>query len=160
MPVAFNFKLLVADDTFALLLQPKFQPALIAAGWLYPLTLRAFFKVEFPLRVIRVGCAFDLEVSSDGCLVRLVQANRTDFARTIQPRAAEHLAPVRAWVVLLRHPRGGLLPVAASRPAPERLTDLPVHTPKRPPTRSVPMIVRPTSNDRIELHYQVSGARL
>ncbi len=160
VPVAFNCKRLVADDTFALRLQAKFPPALSAAGWLYPLTLSACCTVEFPRRVLRVGCALDLEVSSEGCLVRLGQAQRRDFARPLQPRAAAHLAPVRAWVVLLRHPRGGLLPVSASRPAPERLTALPVHPPKRPPTRSVPLLVCPPANARIELHSHVSGARL
>src|SRR6266487_3422341 len=141
VPVAFVLQLLAADDASALLLQPKFQPALIAVRLLYHLTLSAFFKVEFPLRVIRIGCAFDLAVSSDSCLVRLTQTHGADLACAVQGRAAEHLPSVHARVVLLCYPPGSLLPVSASRPAPQRLTDLPVHPPKRPPTRPVPVIV-------------------
>jgi len=71
VPVAFDLKLLAAYDTLAFLLQPKFQPPLVPARLLYHLTLGAFFKVEFPRRVIRIGCPFDLDVSPDRCLVRL-----------------------------------------------------------------------------------------
>lgn len=119
VPVAFILQLLAADEAFAFLLQPKFQPTLITLYLLYHLTLSAFFKVEFPLRVIRVGCTFDLDVSSQACLARLVQTNRTDFARSIQDCATEHLTSTfRAGEVLPLHPRDGLLAVAATRPSP------------------------------------------
>ncbi len=160
VPVAFDLKLLAAYDTLAFLLQPKFQPPLVPARLLYHLTLGAFFKVEFPRRVIRIGCPFDLDVSPDRCLVRLREADRANFARTIQPRPAEHLPSICVRVVFLGYPRRSLLRVSAGRSAPQRLTDLPVHFPERAPTRAVLMIVRPTANYRVELHDQVSGPGL
>ena len=95
VPVAFVLKLLAADDTLAFLLQPKFQPAPVPACSLHHLTLSAFFKVEFPFGIIRVSRSFDLDVPSDDCLVRLAQPSRTNFARLIQDRTAEHLTTLR-----------------------------------------------------------------
>ena len=55
-----------ANCAAALLDKPELHQASITARVVYHLKSKTFFKVDFPILVIGIGCSSDLKVSLDG----------------------------------------------------------------------------------------------
>ena len=66
MPSRESGNRLVTDGTETVLLFPQVQQLPSAFEGMCHFHAEAFFKVHFPLRVIRVGCPFDLDMPLNG----------------------------------------------------------------------------------------------
>ena len=71
--------LLSTNRTAALLSKPEMDQASITLRGVYHLKTKTFFKVDFPLRVIGIGLASDLEVTLDRSVGGQTQSNALAF---------------------------------------------------------------------------------
>lgn len=68
-----------ADRAASLLCKPEMHQSSITFRVVYHLKTMTFFKVDFPVPVIGIGLASDLEVSLDGSGLGLAQMNGLPF---------------------------------------------------------------------------------
>src|SRR5262245_11900322 len=108
------------------------------------------FKIEFPSRVVGVGCVFDFGMSLDGYTGSVEQMGFTDFAFSVLDFAVEDpVTMTNGAEVFFFDPLGGLVRMPAFGPAPQGFEDGVVHFGKGLFTDDVPVIVGPAPNERI-----------
>ena len=118
----------------------------------------AFFEVGFIGWIVRVSFAFYLDVSFDGSARGVVQP---DFGRpcfVIAGFTEEGPVTIPAPVKVFRfEPARAFVGVPSSCPLPQTREDVVIHVSERVFAHHVPMIVRPTTNLRVELIDQIGG---
>ena len=65
MPPGFTGDLLLAEGTKTLLRSPEVEQLSFASEIIHGLGIQSFFKVGFPLGIIRIGLGFDLGMAVD-----------------------------------------------------------------------------------------------
>ena len=78
-PAGLSGDFLSANRAAALLSKPEMDQATITLQGVYHLKTKTFFKVDFPLRVIGIGLASDLEVTLDRSVGGQTQSNALPF---------------------------------------------------------------------------------
>src|SRR5579859_5258180 len=118
----------------------------------------AFFEVGFIGWIVRVGFAFDLDVSFDGSALGVVQPDFIWPSLVITGFTEEGpITVLTPFKVFRFEPARGLVRVPPPCPLQQTREDSAVHASKRAFAHHVPMIVRPTTNLRVELTDQVGG---
>ena len=111
--------LLAADRTYPVLLFPQVEQLPSPAQVVDHLHAKAFFKVQLPSWVIRIGFTFDLDVTCDCHARRIKQTYSIGFPIPAVCLSAEHpVLPFDAVKVFILHPPPGLLLMSASCPLP------------------------------------------
>ncbi len=118
----------------------------------------AFFEVAFIGWIVRVGFAFNLDVSFDGSALGVVQPDfsRPSFvlARFTEEGPVTIPAPVK---VFRFEPARAFVRMSSSCPFPQTREDGVIDASERAFAHHVPMIVRPTANLWVELSDQIGG---
>ena len=118
----------------------------------------AFFEVGFIGWIVRVGFAFNLDVSFDGSALGVEKPKFIWPSLVIAGFTEEGpIAVPTPFKVFRFEPARGLVRVPSSCPLPQAREDVVIHASKNAFTHHVPMIVRPTTNFRVELIDQVGG---
>ena len=119
----------------------------------------AFFEVGFIGWIVRVGFAFDLDVSFDGGALGVVQPDFAWLSLVIAafPRRSTSHDPRLPLKVFLFEPARGLFRVPSPCPLPQTMEDGVINASERAFAHHVPMIVSPTPNLRVELIDQIGG---
>ena len=118
----------------------------------------AFFEVGFIGWIVRVGFAFNLDVSLDGSALGVVQPDFSRPSFVIAGFTEEGPITIPAPVKVFRfEPARAFVRVPSSCPLPQTREDVAIHVSKRVFAHHVPMIVRPTANFRVELIDQIGG---
>lgn len=152
---------LAAAETLALLGYPTSQPPLMSVSVGSHLAPRARSEVAFPRRVMRIRRPCDLDVLCHLGLLCPVQADGLDFPSTGSSLAGEPpWWSAGGWEISLPDPPHTLLGVSASRPTPQHLRDVPVHVRTGVCTGSMPVIVRPSPDQRVESQDDIPGPGL
>jgi len=142
--------LLVTDWAESSLFFPEGkQPVFPLEGRCHP-NVETFFKVAFPCQVIWVGFPLDFDVSYDR------HACRADKVTCVVLRRAEKdpVISLDGREVFLRLPCLGFSSVSSVHPSPDGLIDHRIYRIEGFIADDVPVIVRPTSNNRVEFGYQ------
>jgi len=142
--------LLVTDWAESFLFFPEgMQPVFPFEGRCH-LNVETFFKVAFPCRVIRVGFPLNFDVSYDR------HACRTYEVTCLFLRRAEEdpVISLHGREVFLRFPGLGFSSVSSVHPSPDGLIDHRINGTEGFCADSMPVVVRPTANNRIEFRYQ------
>src|SRR5260370_12103136 len=112
----------------------------------------AFFEVGFIGWIVRVGFAFNLDVSFDGSALGVEKPKFIWPSLVIAGFTEEGPVPSPTLVKVFRfEPARGLVRVPSSCPLPQTREDGAIHASKGAFAHHVPMIVRPTANLRVEL---------
>ena len=130
----------------------RFNPGL-SAGDAELLLERTFLQVVLPLRVKRVGIPPDFDMPPDFGFARIHEAQPNGLAvRGLLFRLARKRPSslAQGWEAVLLDPVARFLGVSASGPTPECPPDFMVHPVERLLGRTVPMIVGPATNDRVQ----------
>jgi hypothetical protein len=118
----------------------------------------AVFEVGFIGWIVRVGFAFDLDMSFDGSALGVVQPDSIWPSFVIAGFTEEGPVTIPAPVKVFRfEPARAFVGVPSSCPLPQTREDVAIHVSKRVFAHHVPMIVRPTANLRVELIDQIGG---
>ena len=121
----------------------------------------ALFKVDFPGRVERIRCAFDLCVPLDRHAGGGEQPDGLGVPLLARSLAAKDpVAPGDSVEVGLLNPAPGFVGMPAFCPLPESKKDGVVHFGKGLLTAHVPVIVSPAPDEGIELAKQIAGGGL
>ncbi len=145
--------LLVADWAESSLFFPEgMQPVFPFEGCCH-LNVEAFFKVAFPCRVIRVGFPLNFHVSSD----RHVRSTCEVMRLLINSAEKDPVVSLDGGEVFLRFPCFRFSSVSSVHPSPDGLIDHCINGTKGFFADDMPMIGRPTSNDRVEFRDQFPG---
>src|SRR5713101_6773118 len=142
--------LLVADRTESFLFFPEgMQPVFAFEGRCH-LNVETFFKVAFPCRVIRVGSPLNFDVSYDR------HACRTDEVTCLfHCRPEENpVITLHGREVFLPLPCLGFSSVSSVHPPPDGLIDHRISGTEGFFADGMPVVVRPTANNRVEFRYQ------
>lgn len=124
-----------------------------------PVTLekRSLLKITAPAWIKRVGVLFDLPMPQypDGAGPCQRHPDRFPVRGSFAGVGRKHpTLPPKGVPVFLGHPVRRLVRMPAPCPFPQGLPDRRVRLCKGPGWRGVPMIVRPTQDDRVEFAYQ------
>jgi hypothetical protein len=112
----------------------------------------AFLEVGFIGWIVRVSFAFNLDVSFDGSALGVVQPDFISPSFVIAGFTEEGPVTIPAPVKVFRfEPARAFVRVPSSCPLPQTREDVEIHVSKRVFAHHVPMIVRPTTNLRVEL---------
>ena len=161
LPSSQGRNLLVADWADTVLLLPKEEQLPPTFEGSCHGDAEACFKVGFPRRVVRIGRTFDFRVPSNGHTMRGEEIHPVSLAVFPFYVAAEHPVPVADGMkVFLLHPPPRLVWVSAAYPPPESMVDGIIDGGKGLLACHMSVIGRPSPNNRVELHYQVTGGRL
>ena len=116
------------------------------------------FEIGFIRRVVRVGFAFDFNVSFNGCAPGVVQPSLAWLPLVIIlfPEEAPVASPI-APIVFLFEPGRGLFRVPSPCPLPQTMEDRMINVCESTFADHVPMIVGPTPNLWVELIDQIGG---
>ncbi len=145
--------LLVADRAESSLLFPeRKQPAFSSERCLHA-DIETFLKVAFPRWVIWVGFPLDFDVPCDR---HAVSSREVPCLFTICSEKYPVIASA-GLEVFLRFPCVGFTRVSSVDPSLECLIDRLIYGAEGFLADHMPVIVRPSSNDRIEFRYQFSG---
>ena len=118
----------------------------------------AFLEVGFIGGIVRVSFAFDLDVPFDGSALGVVQPNFSWPSFVIAGFTEEGPVTIPASVKVFRfEPARAFVRVPSSCPLPQTGEDGVIDASERAFAHHVPMIVRPTTNFRVELIDQVGG---
>ena len=113
---------LAADGADTSLGPPRVTYKGLVPQVLYGFAEEPFFKVEFPVRVIRIGVLSDLDMSPnrDGCGFEEFDGDRVSFL--VDDTSLEDVAMmVVALEVLLKYPIGGLIAMSGYSPRERRI---------------------------------------
>ena len=145
--------LLVADWAESFLFFPEgMQPVFAFEGRCH-LNVETFFKVAFPCQVIRIGFPLNFEVSYDRHACRSYEIPCL-FLR----RAEENpVISLHGREVFLPLPCLGFSSVSSVHPSADGLIDHRINGTEGFFADNMPVVVRPTANNRIEFRYQFSG---
>ena len=117
-----------------------------------------FFEVGFIGWIVRVGFAFNLDVSFDGSALSVVQPDFSWPSFVIASFTEEEPVLVPAPVKIFRfEPARAFVRVSSSCPFPQTREDVVIDASERAFAHHVPMIVRPTANLWVELIDQIGG---
>ena len=122
----------------------------------------AFFEVGFIGWIVRVGFAFNLDVSFDGSALGVVQPDFSRPSFVIAGFTEEGPVTIPAPVKVFRlEPARAFVRVPSSCPLPQTGVEGVIHASKRAFAHHVPMIVGPTSNLWVELikHWPIASAQ-
>ena len=157
-PAGSSGDFLGADRAVSLLCKPEMHQSSITFRVVYHLKSKTFFKVNFPVPVIGIGLASDLEVSLDGSVLGFAQMNGLPFFVLAGNRSGKYpVTSTHCSEVFLPSPSGTLGRVFTLAPSPDRAEDMRVNFPKGLLTYYVLVVVGPSSDDRIEpLHHAAS----
>lgn len=160
MPPGFAGNLLLTERTKTLLGLPEVEQLSFASEVIHGLGVQSLFKVGFPLGVIGIGLFFDFGMVRDGGLAGIDEADLM-FLPVLVNRLTKELPAssfsVRWVEVFLFNPGGGFVAVASFRPAPEFVPNEMVDFAEGLFTDHVPVIIRPTLDDGVELGNQLTG---
>ena len=117
-----------------------------------------FFEVGFIGWIVRVSFAFDLDVSLDGSALGVVQPDFSRPSFVIAGFTEEGPVPISAPVKVFRFdPARAFVGVSSSCPLPQTREDGVIDASERAFAHYVPMIVRPTTDHRVEFVNQFGG---
>src|SRR5262245_49695357 len=153
----FGLKDLPAQHASSLLPLPEiFDPASTCQG-VSQLPDRPFLQVEFPLRIVRVGCTPNLLPSQDLDPRCAHEPDRSRRARAITDRARECPVPVAlALEVSLLDPLPTLLRMASATPPDQVPEDPVVHRTEDAFTHGIAMVHGPALDSSIQAPDQVA----
>ncbi len=152
---------LVADRAEAILFFPQAKQLPPTLEVIHHLHAEAFFKVDFPLWVIRVGFAFDFSTPFNRRCRCGEQSNPVGLSAGAFLFSAKHPVPTAfRWEILVLNPAAAFLGMSSFCPAPQGLEDGMINFDKGALARSILMIVRPASNFGIEDGYQMTSGGL
>jgi len=116
------------------------------------------FKIGFIRRVVRVGFAFDFNVSFNGCATGVAQPGFAWLSLVIIsfPEETPVASPI-APIVFLFEPGRGLFRVSSPCPPPQTMEDRMISRCEDTFADHVPMVVGPTPNFRVELIDQIGS---
>jgi hypothetical protein len=118
----------------------------------------AFFEVGFIGWIVRVGFAFNLDVSLDGSALGVVQPDFSRPSLVIAGFTEEGPVTIPASVKVFRlEPARAFVRVSSSCPLPQTREECVIHALERAFAHRVPMIVSPTANLWVELIDQIGG---
>ena len=118
----------------------------------------AFFEVGFIGWIVRVRFAFDLDVSSNGSALGVVQPDFSRPSFVIAGFTEEGPVTIPAPVEVFRFaPARAFIRVSSLCPFPQTREEGVINASERAFTYHVPMIVRPTANLWVELIDQIGG---
>ena len=153
--------LLDADRALTILLIPKIEEFPVSLQLLRHLYFETMLKVLLPVGIIGIGFSTHFGVSLNWSSGEIVQPHSLGFRLLFWDSSAEYPVPVALGVkVLLSYPAAGFARMPSSCPAPQYLKDEMVHRTEGPLASRVPMVVRPSPQNRVELNYQFTGCRL
>src|SRR5438270_5839695 len=145
--------LLVTDWAQTALFLPKMDEPLLPFEGVYHLHVEAFFIVALPLRVVRVGLSTDFDVSFDWHMGGVCEIMRLLFCGSI-----EHpIVSSDGGEVFLRHPCISFSWMSSFHPVAHHPIDRVVYGLEGFFAHDVLMIERPSPDDGVELHDQLSG---
>src|SRR6266481_689172 len=153
--------LLVADRTDTALILPEQTQSPSAHQGPGHLHAQAFLEVRFPTGVVRIGFSFDFGMPFDryaGGGQELDGVN-DPFAPNNRP-LEDPMSPTDGAEVFVLDPSPGFLGMPPLRPLPQSSKDRVVHLRKGSLARHMPMIVRPSPDNRVELHDQMTSRGL
>src|SRR6266478_2866323 len=118
----------------------------------------AFFEVGFISWIVRVGFAFNLDVSFDGSALGVVQPDFSRPSFVIAGFTEEGPVTIPAPVkVFCFEPARAFVRVSSSCPLPQIREEGVIDASEDAFAHHVPMIVRPTANPWVELIDQIGG---
>ena len=146
---------LVTNWADASLFLPQVQKFPSSLQGLFHLYAQAFFKIEFPCRIVGVAIPFDLGVLADGCGGSQAQPVLDCFTTLLFCRAEEAPVLVSASAKIpVLHPLLALLWMSPFCPAPQYFEDGSIYTDKGFLGMCVSVIVRPSPYCGVECRYQ------
>src|ERR687887_1254003 len=146
---------MATDWADASLFLPEIHQSSSSLQGLFHLYAQAFFKIEFPCRIVGVAIPFDLGVLSDGCCGSQAQPVLDGFTTLLFCRAEE--APVlvsESAKIPVLHPLLALLWMSPFCPSPQYFEDGSIYTDKGFLGICVSVIVRPSPYCGVECRYQ------
>src|SRR5919197_2865916 len=146
---------MATDWADASLFLPEIHQSSSSLQGLFHLYAQAFFKIEFPCRIVGVAIPFDLGVFSDGCCGSQAQPVLDGFTTLLFCRAEEArvLVSESAKIPVL-HPLLALLWMSTFCPSPQHFEDGSIYTDKGLLGICVSVIVRPSPYFGVECRYQ------
>ena len=118
-------------------------------------------EVNFPLRVVGVGRAFEGDMPMNGSVGGVNEFGCCAFASSLVAEAVEYPIPVFYGLeIAILDPVRRLFRMSSFGPFPQAFEDSVVYLGKNAFTDNVPVIVRPTSDEGIEASNQFSCAEL
>lgn len=152
---------LMADRPETLLLLPEVEPLPSSSQMVRHTQAPTGFKIRLPLRVVRIGLAFDLWMPTHWHTGGTEQTHIVPRAFGFESLTKEHpVVPIFRPKVLVCDPPTGLLGVAPSCPLPQQGKDLVIDVGKGPFACAVLMILRSSADIRVELQNQMTSRRL
>ena len=146
--------LLMTDWAQTALFLPKMDEPLLAFEGVYHLHVETFFIVALPLRVVRVGLSPDFDVSFDWHMCGVCEIVRLLFCGS-----TEHpMVSCDGGEVFLRQPCISFSWMSSSHPVTHHPIDRVVYGLEGFFAHDVLMIERPSPDDGVELHDQLSRA--
>ena len=153
--------LLTAYGTDTVLRFPEIQQLSTASQVGFHLHTQSVFEVFLPVRVVRVGIRFQLGIALDRHLRCLEEVIALAFSLGIDDVSREDPVPVsHRTEILPLHQAWGLGGMSPFGPTPECFKDRRVDFVESPFAGAMPVILRPTPNDRIEAQDQVASGCL
>ena len=145
---------LPAKGTATLLRFPQVEQHLFPLQVLPHLALDPFFKVHFPLGVVRISFSLDFDVAPDRGVGRWKQAHHFRFSLAVLDNPAKDpVALADGLEVFLLDPAHTFIWMPSFRPVPERFVGGIVRIGENVFATSVTVVVGPSPNDRVQLHY-------
>ena len=146
---------MATDWADASLFLPETHQSSSSLQGLFHLYAQAFFKIEFPCRIVGVAIPFDLGVLSDGCCGGQAQPVLDGFTTLLFGRAEEAPVLVSASAKIpVLHPLLALLWMSPFCPSPQHFEDGSIYTDKGFLGICVSVIVRPSPYFGVECRYQ------
>ena len=142
--------LLVADWAESSLFFPQGKQPVFPFQGRCHLNVEPFFKVAFPCRVIRVGFPLGFDVSYDRHACRAYEV----MCVLLRRAEKDPVISLDGREVFLRLPCLRFASVSSVHPSPDGLIDHRIYRIEGFIADDVPVIVRPTSNNRVEFGYQ------
>ena len=122
---------------------------------LQPLTL---LQVELPLGIVGVDLTVDLGVPFDGQAMSRKQVDRLGLSLRASHLPGKHpVALITGMKVACLHPSYALIGMSSLRLSPQRLKDSMVHGLEHFRAHPMPVIHRPTPNDRVYMADEVAS---
>ena len=154
LPAGLVSDLFLADRTSSPLSAPQEEQLVFPSQDSGHLGIKPLLEVTFPLGIVWVGRRSDLDVAHDGEFGRLEEMDSA--VTTVLVPHPTGKSPILTKV-FGPYPAGALVVVSPFRPSPDCLEYLVVCSAEGSLADHVTVVVCPSSDDRIELHYQVSG---
>jgi hypothetical protein len=138
----------------SVLLFPEMDEPTFSFQGVYDVNVETFFIVGFPFWIIGIGLCFDFGVSFDWHAGRLCEVVNLAILFSIE----DPIVSPTGLEVFLRDPSVGFLWVSSFHPLPQSSIDRVVYIVKNVCADDMLMILRPSSNNRIE-HQDQSPSR-